>query len=343
VQLVGEMFILKNLNILHHRPLFSLSHSLIHSLTHSLTIYTTVQWKMSELLKKKKSKKKSRSKVTSVTPSLTHSHTRSPNHSHTHSLTVSQRVVLECARYKAVSEVAQWFKQHCNSLLHSKKWYKHWESWLWEARGRVSECGSEENDSLERKKDKMMGNDMSECVSGYNTDPVLPDNDECTSNASLQRKLLLTGASVSECVSICNQLGKYSKHHSLTLAKLLHSMTHSNTTHTLTHTPTSSVQCIVRNDKVELSYDCVSVSVNCTHYEKLRVMYRASEGVPSDFNACVFVLLARYYSGMSHCITALHVYVCVCVCVCVYLCICVCVYVCMCVCMCVSVCQSAYA
>mmetsp|Transcript_17196 Transcript_17196/g.32378 ORF Transcript_17196/g.32378 Transcript_17196/m.32378 type:complete len:522 (+) Transcript_17196:89-1654(+) len=180
----------------------------------------------------------------------------SPSHS---SSSIAHKIAVESERYRKVQSLADKFEKLCNGYLKSKKWYKHFESWLWECRG-----------------------------GGVNTDAVLPDNENCTENRSLQRKLVQSGASDAEAIHMCKEIGNFSKRQS----RLLQSMMASEEC----YNKDSNVKCLVGDGNVKLSYNNVHVEVNRWHYDKLHVLFEQHGGMVDEFDACVFVLLARYYS-----------------------------------------------
>ena len=163
----------------------------------------------------------------------------------------------ESERYKKVKLAAFEFEKLCNPFLKSKKWYKHWESWLWNARHRESNC-----------------------------DAVIPDGEKCTSNESLKQKLILAGASPSESSRICHKLGYFCTKQS----QLLSSMT-------IPAQVAITFRCCRSDDKMMLEYNGVSVEINLWHYNKLHSMYKTYNGNSTRFKEYVFMLLVRYYSG----------------------------------------------
>ena len=177
---------------------------------------------------------------------------------------IQLRILLESERHKSVLLLAEEFENKCNTYLKSKKWYKHWESWLWNARG-----------TLDR--------------GIVHIDPILPDKVCNTANEALQRKLCNAGASNAEGIRICHELERASVQQILILKSL--------SKKDYAKLKDKRLSCDVEEGKVKLSFNGVCVEITQSHFEKLQNMYTYHNGSTHEYEENLFILLARYRSG----------------------------------------------
>jgi len=179
-------------------------------------------------------------------------------------------VEIEAARHKAVSSLSGVFQELCTPYFNPKRWYKHFESWLWHQRA----------------------------ISGAsNTDSVLPDTPACTVDYELCRKLVKNGATVENAAAICRTIGEKSTFLSRKISELSLDVKYS-------IVKQSTIQLPNGDTKIRLTYKDTAVEINSDSYRKLDMLHKNAGGERTKLLSNMFKLLVRYSSAQGACYQA---------------------------------------
>ena len=148
---------------------------------------------------------------------------------------------LEAHRLELVRELAAAFQQACATALGGRKWFSHFEQWLWSARS-----------------------DSAECADGVA--PVLPLNPAAAATEELHAKLVRTGMDSTDAQAVCAKLGAKAAE----LARGANVMSSGGSR-------SATVSVSPGNGTGMLMLSCRSVEVDCSerHLAKLRTLHAA--------------------------------------------------------------------
>lgn len=179
-----------------------------------------------------------------------------------HPLT-SESVAREVQRHKSVRQLAHQFEKLVGNQLGSRKWFIHFESWLWARYAdRLIKADSGRSSAEERSGEAAKNKNQI-------TEPVIPFGKSSEFDAELVRKLEATGLSSSAARSACQQLGRFSTQTAMKLhdSELKFSETAYKVTYEKVRGATGEA------DQVQLSSGGVSLLLNTNHLHKLKYLY----------------------------------------------------------------------
>ena len=167
---------------------------------------------------------------------------------------------------RATIVLGEVFQELCGKKLGGRKWFAHFEQWLWSRRGaEITET---------------------EAVA------VLPSGPAVTQDEELEAKLVKAGVSKTDAVTLCRRLGEKSIQLSRDVrSKIPKGLTSPKVT-----------QKVLEGSNVVLSCNGVDLPVSRSHLAKLKVLYARRDHAdgdmeePSEFLSAAFNVLARYYA-----------------------------------------------
>jgi len=173
---------------------------------------------------------------------------------------------VEAALVKATSSLGTSFQELCAKRLGGRKWFAHFEQWLWARRG--AEAGG-----------------------AAGAMPVLPSGPTAVEDPELAGKLVRAGASEADAATACRRLGE----RSIALLRDVGRVDAAAGPSEVTQGKEEG-----GSNNIVLSSRGVDVCIRRDHLEKLRELHQrcsqSPEGDPADFLNAAFTVVARYHS-----------------------------------------------
>lgn len=169
----------------------------------------------------------------------------------------------EAAQLKAAEALSAAFEETCGKVLGGRKWFAHYEQWLWARRGACS-----------------VGSSV----------PVFPAGPAACRDPELERKLQRAGTSAQDARALCDRLGRRCE-------ELVAQVGGSAPSGGRREAGSVSLR---RGGSSQVLVDCAGASVACSeaHWKKLRALYErhSARGMSGGFEAAAFCALARLHS-----------------------------------------------